>query len=129
MGKYKITVECSETFTVEAPNREAAEDKAIEMACIEGIWTAETKCLDWPENVKDLNRNEVPNGIKFKLKGSSHIFISVLSNDEYGTALVDITNGILYTFDELEVNEKEFDFYRKEDDEDFLGVEVINEGE
>ena len=128
--KYKVTVECSETFTVEAPNREAAENKAIEMACIEGIWTSESECIDWPENIKDLNRNEVKIKDKFRFKGCDHIFVLLGydSGNRFG-AVLDLTDYYCYDLETIwewgfpETLDAEW--YRKENDEDFYGVEVI----
>lgn len=71
--------------------------------------------------IKDWNKKEVEtlNDV-FHFKNSLRPFITVESST--GDHLfIDINEGIAYNFDEVY---EEFTFYSKEEDEDFLGVEV-----
>ncbi len=71
--------------------------------------------------IKDWNRGEVET-LKdvFNFKNSLRPFIAVESS--IGDPLfIDIKEGIAYSFDEVY---EELAFYSKEENEDFLGVEV-----
>lgn len=71
--------------------------------------------------IKDWNRGEVET-LKdvFHFKNSLRPFITVESN-EGNHLFIDMKEGIAYTFDEVY---EDLTFYSKEEDEDFLGVEV-----
>lgn len=66
---------------------------------------------------------------KFKLKGSDHIFIAAeISHQVYDFALVDLTSGVIYDVEEVaDYKSYDFNFYRKENDEDYWGVEPVEE--
>ena len=90
-------------------------------------WDIETEMPKVFKNINDIKFGKE----KFKLKGSDHIFIAAeISCQAYGFALVDLTDGVVYEVEEV-VDEKlfNFDFYYKEDDEEYWGVEVIEENE
>ena len=93
---------------------------------IEEFEVTETK----PKIISDYNRHQVRRGQKFKLDGSDDIFM--LADGKHGDMIVDLTDCMVFAASEVWSNDfKEiygFGFFRKEDDEDFLGVEVI-EGE
>lgn len=81
--------------------------------------------------LKNINRDEVERGVKFKLNGSDHIFILAgleLSLPRYiwgEDVIVDITAGYVYEIADVANQLDGFGFFEKEDDDDFLGVEVI----
>ena len=68
--------------------------------------------------IKDYNRFEVKYGEVFKFMFLSEPFIIVNSVDT--DLFLNLKDFNLYSFDHIEDN-----FYRKEDDEGFLGVNVI----
>ena len=72
--------------------------------------------------IKDFNRNEVDYGQVFHFQYSLRPFILVI-NDSTDDLFLDIETWLTYTFDELSYDY--LTFYRKEDDPDFLGVDVI----
>lgn len=71
----------------------------------------------------DFNRETVTE--KFMLKGSDHTFIGVNYQYNYETLIIDIDDLEAYRIDELLNGFLNFGFYRKDDDEDYLGVWVI----
>lgn len=71
--------------------------------------------------IKDWNRNEVLGNTVFHFKNSLRPFVSVPTNN-YDDIFIDINEWVAYTFDDLEF--EGLNFYEKEDDEDFKGVEV-----
>jgi hypothetical protein len=72
--------------------------------------------------IKDWN-NEILDGAVFHFKNSLRPFISVYDENEDETLFIDLHNFIGYHFDDLEYNE--LNFYTKNDDEDFKGVDVV----
>ncbi len=72
--------------------------------------------------IKDLNRNEVKAGEVFHFQHSLEPFIYVDYPDcECETMFVNINSNQLYSFVDLDILGLEF--YRKDDDDDFFGVE------
>ena len=91
------------------------------------VWGVETEMPKKFKNIDDVKFGKE----KFKLKGSDHIFVAAeISCQVYDFALVDLTDGIVYDVEDV-VDKKlyDFDFYYKEVDEDYWGVEVIEENE
>ena len=87
---------------------------------------------EMPRNLKDYNRHQVKVGEKFKLDGSDDIFMLADGKDE--DMIVDLTDCTVFAASEFWEHGYEdfketygFSFFRKEDDEDFLGVDVIEE--
>ncbi len=73
------------------------------------------------KNIKDWNKGEVKT-LKdvFHFKNSLRPFVVV--DFSIGDPLfIDIKEGVAYSFDEVY---EELEFYSKEEDEDFMGVEV-----
>ena len=76
------------------------------------------------KNIKDWNRNEILGATIFHFKNSSRPFICAdYNNNMYGCMFVDLSSMVAYSFEELE--DECLAFYTKEDDENFLGVEVV----
>lgn len=75
------------------------------------------------KNIKDWNRNEVLGATIFRFKNSSHPFICADYDNMYSCIFVDLSTAVAYNYETLK--DEGFIFYTKEDDEDFLGVEVI----
>ena len=71
--------------------------------------------------IKDYNRGEVNKKEVFHFKNSLCPFIEVTNCCE-DSLFLDLNNFTVYTYDELEY--EELYFYEKEDDEDFMGVDV-----
>ena len=74
--------------------------------------------------IKDWNRSEVMT-LKdvFHFKNSLRPFVTVDTNSGIiGELFIDINEGVAYNLDELEYEGLEF--YSKEEDEDFKGVEI-----
>lgn len=71
--------------------------------------------------IKDWNRSEVLGPTVFHFKNSLRPFISV-DNTSGNYCFLDLNELIVYTFEELMYEGLEF--YTKEEDEDFMGVEV-----
>lgn len=71
--------------------------------------------------IKDWNRYEVKKGEVFHFQHSLRPFINV-SNTEEINLFLDIDEMVIYDFEALEYEGLEF--YTKEEDEDFKGVEV-----
>ena len=74
--------------------------------------------------IKNWNRREeqMMLGEVFHFKHSLRPFAEV-SNTKGDVLFLDIEEMIFYTLDEIQEVE-ELDFYRKDEDEDFLGVEI-----
>lgn len=123
MKKYSISVQLIETFEIEAECEDDAIDEAIAKAIDKGEWCIETERIDLPENVRDYNRGEIIIGDKVKFKGSNHIFLRIRS--DYEDQFVDLTDAIVYDVPDILNNQLGFNFYTKDDDDDFLGVELI----
>ena len=71
--------------------------------------------------IKDWNRNEIGENEIFHFKNSLRPFIAV--QNTYGEHLfLDFNEKMIYSFEALEY--ENLFFYTKEDDEDFMGVEV-----
>ena len=67
----------------------------------------------------DFNRESIPVGTEFHFQHSLRRFIHV--TDGYDNDFfVDLDEGKLYDLESLSYDE--LDFYRKDDDEDFMGV-------
>ena len=76
------------------------------------------------KNIKDWNRNEVLGATVFHFKNSLRPFICAdYNNNMYDCMFVDLSNMVAYNFEELE--DEGLAFYTKENDGNFLGVEVI----
>ena len=71
--------------------------------------------------IKDWNTGEVKRNEVFHFQNSLRPFIEV-TNTRGDNLFLDLNNSIVYDFDSLEY--EELFFYTKEEDEDFLGVEV-----
>ena len=71
--------------------------------------------------IKDWNRNELKKGEVFHFQHSLRPFVSIDSLEETNLFL-DIDEMVVYPFDALEYEGLEF--YTKEEDEDFMGVEI-----
>ena len=123
MKKYSVSVELTGTFEIEAECEDDAIDEAIAKAIDKGEWRVETERIDLPENVRDYNRGEIIIGDKVKFKGSDHIFLVVDSN--YAQQFVDLTDATVYDMSDILNQYYPFYFYTSNDDDDFLGVELI----
>lgn len=123
MKKYYVSVELRENYEIEADNEDEAIDMAILKATDKGEWMVETERIDIPENVRDYNRGEIIIGDKIKFKGSEHIFLRIRS--DYEDQFVDLTDAIVYDVPDILDGQFGFNFYTSEDDDDFLGVELI----
>lgn len=78
--------------------------------------------------LSDFNRGEVLVGDIFRLKGSKDKFKLVkmdVSDEEY---FLNLSESVAYPLRSILDNEDGFTFFRRKDDEDFLGVEIV-EGE
>lgn len=71
--------------------------------------------------IKDWNRNQVLGNTVFHFKNSLRPFINV-DNSSGDYCFLDLSELVVYTFEELEYEGLEF--YKKEEDDDFMGVEV-----
>lgn len=71
--------------------------------------------------IKDWNRNEIKKGEVFHFQHSLRPFISIDSTEETNLFL-DIDEMVIYPFDVLEY--EGLKFYTKEEDDDFMGVEI-----
>ena len=71
--------------------------------------------------IKDWNRNELKKGEVFHFQHSLRPFVSIDSLEETNLFL-DIDEMVVYPFDALEY--EGLKFYTKEEDEDFMGVEI-----
>lgn len=69
----------------------------------------------------DWNRETLMRGQVFHFKNSLRPFVEVCTTSD-NTLFLDVDAMIAYNFDELEYEGLEF--YRKEEDDDFLGVEI-----
>lgn len=69
----------------------------------------------------DWNRKKLERGQVFHFKNSLRPFIEICNTSDE-TFFLDTNEMITYNFDELEYEGLEF--YRKEEDDDFLGVEI-----
>lgn len=89
----------------------------------EGIHTA---CPFRERKLSDFNRGEVSVGDIFKLQGSADKFKLIRSefDEKY---FLNLSESIAYSLRSILDNEDGFTFFRKEDDEDFLGVEIVEE--
>ena len=123
MKKYYVSVELRENYEIEADNEDEAIDMAILKATDKGEWMVETERIDIPENVRDYNKGEIIIGDKVKFKGSEHIFLRIRS--DYEDQFVDLTDAIVYDVPDILDGQFGFNFYTSEDDDDFLGVELI----
>lgn len=85
-------------------------------------WDIET---EMPRNLKDFNRHEVKLGEKFKMNNSDHIFTIAKYREE--EMIVDLMDNIVYDLSTIFVGDTTFFFFEKPDDDDFLGVEVIED--
>ena len=73
--------------------------------------------------IKDLNRNEVKAGEVFHFQNSLEPFVYVDYPDcDFEMMFFNINSNRLYSFVDLDI--LGLKFYSKDDDEDFLGVEV-----
>lgn len=76
---------------------------------------------------KDFNRTDFDYFIdkKFMLYGSSDIFIAtkLFRTDDF--YICNLNNGSLYSLESVANGEYDFDFFRDEEDDDYLGVEII----
>ena len=70
--------------------------------------------------IKDFVK--VPVDAVFHFKNSLRPFILVNNNETVEDLFIDINQMYVYTLDELE--SEGLEFYTKEDDKDFLGVEI-----
>lgn len=70
--------------------------------------------------IKDWNRNEVLSNTVFHFKNSLRPFISIPLNNE--DIFIDLNEWVAYSFDDLEY--EGLNFYEKEEDPDFKGVEI-----
>ncbi len=71
--------------------------------------------------IKDWNRSEVFGPTVFHFKNSLRPFVFV-QMDNFEDIFIDINEWVAYTFDDLEF--EGLNFYTKEDDDVFKGVEV-----
>jgi hypothetical protein len=69
----------------------------------------------------DWNRETLKRGQVFHFANSLRPFVEIY-NTNNNTLFLDVDKMIAYDFDELEY--EGLDFYRKEDDDDFLGVDT-----
>lgn len=69
----------------------------------------------------DWNRETLMRGQAFHFKNSLRPFVEVCTTGD-NTLFLDVDKMIVYDFDELEY--EGLQFYRKEEDDDFLGVEI-----
>ena len=67
------------------------------------------------------NRTTLERGQVFHFANSLRPFIEI-SPTKFDTLFLDIDEMVAYNFDELEY--QDLKFYRKEDDDDFLGVDI-----
>ncbi len=74
-------------------------------------------------NIKDYNRGEVLSDSVFHFKHSLEPFITVYSEKDCDDIFVNIHKLVAIPFEYLE--SYGYEFYTKEDDEDFLGVNVV----
>lgn len=74
-------------------------------------------------NIKDWNRSEVLDDSIFHFKHSSEPFIVVFSEEKCEDIFVNLRRLTAYPFEYLE--SYGYEFYTKEDDVDFLGVEEV----
>jgi hypothetical protein len=74
--------------------------------------------------IRDYNRSQVLTGTVFHFKNSLRSFVVVDFISENKTLFVDLHEGFAYSYDDLEYEGLEF--YEKEDDEDFKGVDVVD---
>ena len=72
--------------------------------------------------IKDWNRHEIGHNEVFHFKNSLAPFISVV-NENGDQMFVNIQTGEVFSFEWVDVLGY-YQFYEKEDDPDFLGVEV-----
>lgn len=72
--------------------------------------------------IKDWNRSQVLGQAVFHFKNSLRPFVSITVLNQDIFLDIDLMEG--YTLDELEYEGLEF--YTKDDDEDFKGVNVVN---
>ena len=71
--------------------------------------------------IRDWNRNQVLGNTVFHFKNSLRPFINVdSSSGDY--CFLDLSELVVYTFEELEY--EGLQFYTREEDDDFMGVEV-----
>ena len=84
---------------------------------------------EMPRNLRDYNRYQVKVGDKFRLDGSDNIFMLAKGKDE--DMIVDLTDATVFKASEVWTTDfKEdygFGFFRKDNDDDFLGVDIIEE--
>lgn len=73
--------------------------------------------------IKDWNRNEVKPGDVFHFKNSLRAFIEIYNNDT--PFFLNIDSWECYEADPNTLECESLFFLEKEDDEDFLGVEVV----
>ena len=71
--------------------------------------------------IRDWNRSEVLGNTVFHFKNSLRPFINVDSTSG-NNCFLDLNELVIYTFEELEYEGLEF--YTKEEDDDFKGVEI-----
>lgn len=71
--------------------------------------------------IRDWNRNQVLGNMVFHFKNSLRPFINV-DNSSGDYCFLDLSELVVYTFEELEY--EGLQFYTKEEDDDFMGVEV-----
>ena len=74
-------------------------------------------------NIKDWNRSEVLGDSVFHFKNSLEPFIMVYLEEDNKDIFVNIHTLLAYPFEYIE--SYGYHFYTKEDDEDFLGVDVV----
>ena len=72
--------------------------------------------------IKDWNRENLQ-GQVFHFKNSLRPFIAI-QDGAWDNYFLDLSEGIFYTLHEL-LEVEELRFYEKEDDEDFMGVDVV----
>lgn len=70
--------------------------------------------------IKDWNREDLQ-GQVFHFENSLRPFTAV-KNCAWDNFFLDLNEGTVYSFDELEI--EGLHFYEKEDDEDFMGVKI-----
>ena len=84
---------------------------------------------EMPRNLRDYNRHQVKIGDKFRLDGSDNIFMLAEGKDE--DMIVDLTDAAVFEASEVWTTDfKEdygFSFFRKDNDNVFLGVDIIEE--
>ena len=77
------------------------------------------------EKIVDINRKNIFTTMMFHFKNSLRPFICSYLFSNGDMVFVDIKEGFVYQMDELENHYLEF--YRDEEDDDFLGVAIIGE--